>query len=73
VFNNAKCPVCGNAVGNSTTVEPTVFGDRASGPTYNGYSVTCSACCAILGVLPDVDDIARAVVARLTPIRSKNS
>jgi len=33
---------------------------------YKGYSVTCSACCAVLGILPNVDDIARAVVAKLT-------
>jgi hypothetical protein len=66
LFSNAKCPVCGNAVGNSTTLEPTVFGDQAFGLTYKGYSVTCSACCAVLGVLPDADDIASAVVAKLS-------
>jgi hypothetical protein len=65
LFHHAKCPVCGNAVGNWTTLEPSIFGDRALGAVYNGYCVTCSACCAVLGVLPNVDDIARAVVAKL--------
>jgi hypothetical protein len=46
-------------------LEPTVFGDRTLGAVYNGYSVTCAACCAVLGVLPDVNDIATAVVAKL--------
>jgi hypothetical protein len=65
-FNNAQCPVYGNAVGNCTTLEPTVFGYQAFGPFYNGYSVTCSVCCAVLGIRPNVDDVARAVVAKLT-------
>ena len=29
--HNAKCPVCGNAVGDSTTLERTVFGNEALG------------------------------------------
>jgi hypothetical protein len=44
VLSNAKSPVYGNTGGNSPTVEPAVFGDKAFGPTCNGYSVTCSAC-----------------------------
>jgi hypothetical protein len=40
-----------------------VFGNQAFGPAHDGYFVTCSACGAVLGVLPNADH-RKAVVAK---------
>jgi hypothetical protein len=54
VLSNAKSPVYGNTGGNSPTVEPAVFGNKAFRPTCNGYSVTLLGLPLRSGVLPNV-------------------
>jgi hypothetical protein len=72
---SGKCPKCESVIsvnlehGPSVNLEHGPIGNQTSGPLLGGYVALCSRCRTILGVLPDPDEIAAAVVRHLTKAR----
>jgi hypothetical protein len=65
---SGKCPSCGQGI-SSVNLERGPIGNTVVGPLMQGYTAFCPRCRAVLGIMPDPDSIARAIVEKLAKSR----